>query len=94
MASSKKHLTHTKLIDWAVILEDIVVTIVVLILAWRAVDAGFLGSLPYLSSIIVAEQAKVSIIINRTVKKATVENSKDGIVYETALKSYQGEDGV
>lgn len=82
---SKKQWTTSKLIVLGVLLVDASSTYIVLYLCWLSIRLQFTGSLPYLTALIGALQAATGYILGHYFKKATVENKKGGITYDSAL---------
>ena len=70
-----------------VLLEDIAITFFVLYLCRLCILQEFTGSLAFLSALIGLQQAKSTVVITAIVNKSKVENTKGGIVYDTALKT-------
>jgi len=83
--SDKKKIGTTNKVCIAIIVEDFIVTLLVLLLCYIAVLKNFSGSLPFLVSLIGLQQVKTSIVVTAVVNKSKKENSKDGIVYESAM---------
>ncbi len=82
----RKRLGFTNRAAAAVLAEDFLVTLVCLGLCLLAVRRNYQGSLPYLSALIALEQVKVSVVLPFVINKSRAENTRGGIVYETALR--------
>ena len=81
----RKPLTASKLIALGVLLVDGSATYIVLYLCWLSIKLQFGGSLPYLTTLIGALQAATGYVLGHYFKKATVENKKGGITYDSAM---------
>ena len=81
----KKRLTASKLIALGILAVDASSTYIVLYLCWLSIKLQFSGSLPYLTTLIGALQAATGYVLGHYFKKSTAENTKGGIVYDTAL---------
>ena len=68
-----------------VLLMDAVATLAVLTLCGLAIVRQFEGALPYLTTLIGALQAVTGIVLGAYFNKSKAENTKGGIVYDTAL---------
>lgn len=84
---SKKKKTTSQSIAKAVLAVDAIATFAVLALCALAILRDFGGALPYLTTLIGAMQAVTGVVLTAYYKKATIENSKGGIVYDTAVKN-------
>lgn len=82
----------SKVIAIGVLLMDAVATLAVLALCALAIVRQFEGALPYLTTLIGALQAATGYILGHYFKKATVENTKGGIVYDAALGNVSDSD--
>ena len=83
--NNKKKIGFTNRMFAAVIIEDIIITLCILVLSIIAVLTGFMGTLPYAVALITMQQAKKTIILTAMVNKNKAENTKGGIVYDTAM---------
>lgn len=81
----RKRWTGSKLIALGVLLVDASATYIVLGLCGLAILRGFEGALPYLTTLIGALQAATGYVLGAYFKKSQAENTKGGIVYDTAL---------
>lgn len=81
----KRRLSASKLIALAVLLVDGSATYSVLYLCWLAIVRDYSGALPYLTTLIGALQAVTGVVLTAYYHKAKAENTKGGIVYDTAL---------
>ena len=81
----KRRLSASKLIALAVLLVDGSATYIVLYLCWLAIVRDYAGALPYLTTLIGALQAVTGVVLGAYFNKSKAENTKGGIVYDTAL---------
>ena len=68
-----------------ILLVDGVATMAVLALCGLAILRDFTGALPYLTTLIGALQAVTGVVLGAYFSKSKAENTKGGIVYDTAL---------
>ena len=81
----RKRATTSKVIAIGVLLMDTVATLAVLALCGLAILRRFEGALPYLTTLIGALQAVTGVVLGAYFHKSKAENTKGGIVYDTAL---------
>ena len=81
----KKAWTTSKVIAIGVLLMDAVATLAVLALCGLAIVRRFDGALPYLTTLIGALQAVTGVVLGAYFSKSKSENTKGGIVYDTAM---------
>ena len=81
----KKAWTTSKVIAIGVLAMDAVATLAVLALCGLAILRRFEGALPYLTTLIGALQAVTGVVLGAYFNKSKAENTKGGIVYDTAL---------
>ena len=81
----KKAWTTSKVISIGVLIMDAVATLAVLALCGLAIVRRFEGALPYLTTLIGAIQAVTGVVLGAYFNKSKAENTKGGIVYDTAL---------
>lgn len=81
----KKAWTTSKVIAIGVLLMDALATLAVLALCGLAIVRQFQGALPYLTTLIGALQAVTGVVLGAYFNKSKAENTKGGIVYDTAL---------
>lgn len=81
----KKAWTISKVIAIGVLVMDAVATLAVLALCGLAIVRQFQGALPYLTTLIGALQAVTGVVLGSYFNKSKAENTKGGIVYDTAL---------
>ena len=81
----KKAWTTSKVIAIGVLVMDSVATLAVLALCGLAIVRQFQGALPYLTTLIGALQAVTGVVLGAYFNKSKAENTKGGIVYDTAL---------
>ena len=91
--AGKRRLSASKLIALAVLLVDGSATYIVLYLCWLAIVRDYAGALPYLTTLIGALQAVTGVVLTAYYHKAKAENTKGGIVYDTALGVPNSETG-
>ena len=77
--------TTSKVIAIAVLIMDAVATLAVLALCGLAIVRRFEGALPYLTKLIGALQAVTGVVLGAYFNKSKAENTKGGIVYDTAV---------
>lgn len=77
--------TTSKVIALGVLLMDAVATLAVLAICGLAIVRRFDGALPYLTTLIGALQAVTGVVLGAYFSKSKAENTKGGIVYDTAL---------
>ena len=80
-----RRLATSKVIAIGVLLMDAVATLAVLALCGLAIVRQFEGALPYLTTLIGALQAVTGVVLGAYFSKSKAENTKGGIVYDTAL---------
>ncbi len=85
LSFSKGLLVQESILIW-------IVTITFLVLAFICVFMGFFGELPWLSVIVAFPWSAYGISQAYYYKKSMKENTKDGIVFEQALKEEQVDD--
>ena len=81
----RKPWTTSKVIALGVLAMDAVATLAVLALCGLAILRQFEGALPYLTTLIGALQAVTGVVLGAYFSKSKAENTKGGIVYDTAL---------
>ena len=81
----KKAWTTSKVIAIGVLIMDALATLAVLALCGLAIVRQFQGALPYLTTLIGALQAVTGVVLGAYFNKSKAENTKGGIVYDTAL---------
>ena len=79
---SKSLLIQESILIW-------VITITCLVLAFRCVFMGFFGELPWLSVIVAFPWSAYGVSQAYYYKKSMKENTKDGIIYDQAMKEQQ-----
>ena len=92
--AGKRRLSASKLIALAVLLVDGSATYIVLYLCWLAIVRDYAGALPYLTTLIGALQAVTGVVLTAYYHKAKADNTKGGIVYDTALGSTAPDPGA
>ena len=83
MEKKKKEFSKVLLIQESVLIW--ITTLVCLVLGFYCIHQGFIGSLPWLSSIIISTWTAYGVSQAFYYKKSLVENSAGGIKYETVL---------
>ena len=81
----KKAWTTSKVIAIGVLIMDAVATLAVLALCGLAIVRQYEGALPYLTTLIGALQAVTGVVLGSYFNKSKAENTKGGIVYDTAM---------
>lgn len=79
---SKSLLIQESILIW-------VITITFLVLAFICVFMGFFGELPWLSVIVAFPWSAYGVSQAYYYKKSMKENTKDGIIYDQAMKEQQ-----
>ena len=77
--------TTSHIIAIGVLIVDAVATLAVLLLCGLAIVRQFDGALPYLTTLIGALQAVTGVVLGAYYNKSKAENTKGGIVYDTAM---------
>lgn len=80
-----RRLATSKVIAIGVLIMDAVATLAVLALCGLAIVRQFEGALPYLTTLIGALQAVTGVVLGAYFSKSKAENTKGGIVYDTAM---------
>lgn len=80
-----RRMATSKVIAIGVLIMDAVATLAVLALCGLAIVRRFEGALPYLTTLIGALQAVTGVVLGAYFNKSKAENTKGGIVYDTAL---------
>ena len=80
-----RRMATSKVIAIGVLIMDAVATLAVLALCGLAIVRRFDGALPYLTTLIGALQAVTGVVLGAYFNKSKAENTKGGIVYDTAL---------
>ena len=81
----RKRATTSKVIAIGVLIMDAVATMAVLALCGLAIVRQYDGALPYLTTLIGALQAVTGVVLGAYFNKSKAENTKGGIVYDTAM---------
>ena len=84
MARRSRKTTSQTIALW-VLKVDTAATFIVLGLCGLAILRRFDGALPYLTTLIGALQAVTGVVLGAYFNKSKAENTKGGIVYDTAL---------
>ena len=82
---TRKRWTTSKVISISVLIMDAVATLAVFAICGLAILRRFDGALPYLTTLIGALQAVTGVVLGAYFNKSKAENTKGGIVYDTAL---------
>ena len=80
-----KRPSTSHIIAIGVLMVDAAATFAVLALCALAILRDYAGALPYLSTLIGALQAVTGVVLTAYFGKSKAENTKGGIVYDTAL---------
>ena len=80
-----KRPSTSHIIAIGVLMVDAAATFAVLALSALAILRRFDGALPYLTTLIGALQAVTGVVLGAYFNKSKAENTKGGIVYDTAL---------
>ena len=84
---SKSLLIQESILIW-------IITLTFLVLAFYSVFSGYSGELPFLSTMVGLPWAAYGVSAAYYYKKSMKENTKDGIVFEQALKEEQVDDTI
>ena len=85
----RRRRTTSKVIAVGILLVDGVATMAVLALCGLAILRNYTGGLPYLTALVGALQASTAVVLAAYFNKSRAENTRGGIVYDSAL----GRDG-
>lgn len=77
----------SKLIAIIILAADIVLSAATLGLCYLAIIYNYGGSLPYLTALIAMFQAATGYVLGKYFDKSKAENTKGGIVFETAVNT-------
>ena len=80
-----RRMATSKVIAIGVLIMDAVATLAVLALCGLAIVRQYEGALPYLTTLIGALQVVTGVVLGAYFNKSKAENTKGGIVYDTAL---------
>ena len=80
-----KRPSTSHIIAIGVLMVDAAATFAVLALCALAILRDYAGALPYLTTLIGALQAVTGVVLGPYFSKSKAENTKGGIVYDTAL---------
>ena len=80
-----KRPSTSHIIAIGVLVVDAAATFTVLALCALAILRDYAGALPYLTTLIGALQAVTGVVLGAYFNKSKAENTKGGIVYDTAL---------
>ena len=80
-----KRPSTSHIIAIGVLVVDAAATFAVLALCALAILRNYAGALPYLTTLIGALQAVTGVVLGAYFNKSKAENTKGGIVYDTAL---------
>ena len=87
-----KRPSTSHIIAIGVLLVDAAATFAVLALCALAILRDYAGALPYLTTLIGALQAVTGVVLTAYFGKSKAENTKGGIVYDTALGNVSDSD--
>ena len=80
-----KRPSTSHIIAIGVLMVDAAATFAVLALCALAILRDYAGALPYLTTLIGALQAVTGVVLGAYFNKSKAENTKGGIVYDTAI---------
>lgn len=83
----KKTWSVSQLIACGILLVDGSSTYLVLYFCWLSILRGFTGSLPYLTALIGGLQAATAVVLTAYFGKSRAENTRGGIIYDTAVNT-------
>lgn len=90
--NKKRQFSKTLLIQESILVW--ITTLSCLGFGYMCILKGYLGTLPWISSIIASVYAAYAVSQACYYKKSTKENTKDGIVYETSIIEQKNEQDV
>lgn len=93
MARRSRKTTSQTIALW-VLKVDAAATFIVLGLCGLSIVRSFEGALPYLTTLIGALQAVTGVVLGAYFNKSKAENTKGGIVYDSALGTTVSETGT
>ncbi|MFB0920782.1 MAG: hypothetical protein QMB62_07870 [Oscillospiraceae bacterium] len=82
-----KKTPFSKVLAIVILAADVVLSAATLGLCYLAVLRDFSGSLPYLTALIGLYQGATGYVIGKYMDKSKAENTKGGIIYDTAINS-------
>lgn len=80
-----KKLEYSKKLAGVVILGDILMSVATLGLCLLSILKSYSGSLPYLTALIGVYNVATGYVLGKYMDKSKAENTKGGIVYDTAI---------
>ena len=80
-----KRPSTSHIIALGVLMVDAAATFAVLALCALSIMRDYAGALPYLTTLIGALQAVTGVVLGAYFNKSKAENTKGGIVYDTAI---------
>ena len=89
---SKKQ--FSKVLALLVLLTTFIISMYTLYLCKLCIQLNYTGSLPFLSALIGLSEGSCGIVLSKIIDKAKAENTKNGIVYETALKNTLSDESI
>lgn len=87
---NKKKKKNKEFSKWLLVQESVLIwitTLALLGLAYLCIVLGYLGTIPWLASLCALPWAAYGVSQVYYYKKALVENSKDGIKYESVMRA-------
>lgn len=88
----KSSFSKTLLIQESILIW--IITLAFLVLAFYSVFSGYSGELPFLSTMVGLPWAAYGVSAAYYYKKSMKENTKDGIIFEQALREEQVDDTI
>ena len=82
-----KRAPTSKVIAIIILVADVILSAATLGLCYLAIIHNYSGSLPYLTALIGMYQAATGYVLGKYMDKSKAENTKGGIVYDTAINS-------
>lgn len=83
----KKEFSKSLLIQESILIW--IHTLALLVLAFICVFKGYFGELPWLTAMVALPWTAYGVSQHAYYRKSQAENSKNGIVYETAMHDYE-----
>ncbi len=77
----------SKIIAIVILTADVALSAATLALCYLAIINNYSGSLPYLTALIGLYQAATGYVLGKYMDKSKAENTKGGIVYDTAINT-------
>lgn len=77
----------SKVIAIIILVADVILSAATLGLCYLAIINDYTGSLPFLTALIGMYQAATGYVLGKYMDKSKAENTKGGIIYDTAINT-------